>query len=149
MWKFRIRSFGIGCWILWARYTLWITTLKERVFLWSCCYLTTFSLYHLSWYKKITRQMTRLLIFYQQFHNCLPYLKASWITYCPRPVSYRSIFFYIFGRHSTWLVTPPNSEIICGQNVGTKVVCGIIFFLEKKLGWKFEKNCGCRLEVTC
>ena len=28
--------------------------------------------------------------------------------------------------------TPPNSEIICGQNVGTKVVCGIIFFFEKK-----------------
>ena len=27
--------------------------------------------------------------------------------------------------------TPPNSEIICGQNVSTKVVCGIIFFLEK------------------
>ena len=26
----------------------------------------------------------------------------------------------------------PNSEIICGQNVGTKVVCGMIFFLEKK-----------------
>jgi hypothetical protein len=24
--------------------------------------------------------------------------------------------------------TPPNSEIICVQNVGTKVVCGIIFF---------------------
>ena len=30
------------------------------------------------------------------------------------------------------LDTPPNSEIICGQNVGTKVVCGIIFFFEKK-----------------
>ena len=28
--------------------------------------------------------------------------------------------------------TPPNSEIICDQNVGTKVVCGIIFFFEKK-----------------
>ena len=28
--------------------------------------------------------------------------------------------------------TPPNSEIICGQNVGTKVVCGINFFFEKK-----------------
>jgi hypothetical protein len=28
--------------------------------------------------------------------------------------------------------TPPNSEIICGQNVGTKVVCGIIFIFEKK-----------------
>jgi hypothetical protein len=29
--------------------------------------------------------------------------------------------------------TPPNSEIICVQNVGTKVVCGIIFFKEKKI----------------
>ena len=29
-------------------------------------------------------------------------------------------------------ITPPKSEIICGQNVGTKVVCGIIFFFEKK-----------------
>ena len=28
--------------------------------------------------------------------------------------------------------TPSNSEIICGQNVGTKVVCGIIFFFDKK-----------------
>jgi hypothetical protein len=28
--------------------------------------------------------------------------------------------------------TPPNSEIICGQNVGTKVVCGIIFFFLKE-----------------
>ena len=32
----------------------------------------------------------------------------------------------------TRLLTPPNSEIICGQKVGTKVVCGIIFFFEKK-----------------
>ena len=29
-----------------------------------------------------------------------------------------------------WLLTPPNSEIICGQNVGKKVVCWIIFFFE-------------------
>ena len=28
--------------------------------------------------------------------------------------------------------TPPNSEMICGQNVGTKVVYGIIFFFLKK-----------------
>ena len=28
--------------------------------------------------------------------------------------------------------TPSNSEIICGRNVGTKVVGGIIFFIEKK-----------------
>ena len=26
--------------------------------------------------------------------------------------------------------TPPNSEIICDQNVGTKVVCGMILFFE-------------------
>ena len=30
------------------------------------------------------------------------------------------------------LPTPPNSEIICGQNVSTKVVCGILLFFEKK-----------------
>ena len=28
--------------------------------------------------------------------------------------------------------TPSNSEMICGQNVGTKVVCGMILFFEKK-----------------
>ena len=28
--------------------------------------------------------------------------------------------------------TPPKSEIIRGRNVGTNVVCGIIFFFEKK-----------------
>ena len=36
----------------------------------------------------------------------------------------------------TWVsieYTPPNSEIICGQNVGTKVVCGMILFLKRKL----------------
>ena len=47
------------------------------------------------------------------------------------------------------VLTPPNSEIICGQNVGTKVVCGMILFFKRKLCWKFEKNRGCRLEVTC
>ena len=30
------------------------------------------------------------------------------------------------------LFTPSKSEIICGQNVGTKVVCGMILFFEKK-----------------
>ena len=40
---------------------------------------------------------------------------------------------YYMHRYSIKLFfTPPNSEIICGQNVGTKVVCGIIFFFEKK-----------------
>ena len=37
----------------------------------------------------------------------------------------------------TWVsieyTPPPNSEIICGQNVGTKVVCGMILFLKRKL----------------
>ena len=33
---------------------------------------------------------------------------------------------------SLCLHTPPNLEIICGQNVGTKEVCGMILFLEKK-----------------
>ena len=31
-----------------------------------------------------------------------------------------------------WAFTPSNSEIICGQNVSTKVVCGIFLFFEKK-----------------
>ena len=31
-----------------------------------------------------------------------------------------------------YVFTPPNSEIICGRNVSTKVVCGIILFFEKK-----------------
>ena len=35
---------------------------------------------------------------------------------------------YIIEEHAT----PPNSEIICGQNVSTKVVCGIFLFFEKK-----------------
>ena len=29
--------------------------------------------------------------------------------------------------------TPSKSEITCGQNVGTKVVCGMILFFEKKI----------------
>ena len=29
--------------------------------------------------------------------------------------------------------TPPNLEIICGQNVGTKVVCGINFFSKDRI----------------
>ena len=39
------------------------------------------------------------------------------------PVGFKTLW----GHH-----TPPNSEIICGQNVGTKVVCGMILFFEKK-----------------
>ena len=42
-------------------------------------------------------------------------------------------------RVSSTKATPPNSEIICGQNVGTKVVCGMILFFEKKTmlkNWK-------------
>ena len=31
-----------------------------------------------------------------------------------------------------YYITPSKSEIICGQNVGTKVVCGMILFFEKK-----------------
>ena len=36
--------------------------------------------------------------------------------------------------------TPPNSEIICGQNVGTKVVCGINIFLETQAMLKIWKK---------
>ena len=50
---------------------------------------------------------------------------------------YANYFFaLLFTLHITinaiLLLTSPNSEIICGHNVGTKVVCGIIFFFEKK-----------------
>ena len=36
--------------------------------------------------------------------------------------------------------TLSNSEIICGQNVGTKVVCGMILFLGKKAMLKIWKK---------
>ena len=35
-------------------------------------------------------------------------------------------------EQARYAYTPPNSEIICGRNVSTKVVCGIILFFEKK-----------------
>ena len=38
------------------------------------------------------------------------------------------------------MLTPPNSEIICGRNVSTKVVCGIILFFEKKAMLKIRKK---------
>ena len=44
------------------------------------------------------------------------------------------------------LFTPPNSEIICGENVGTKVVRGMILFFEKKAMLKINR--GCRLEAS-
>ena len=50
---------------------------------------------------------------------------------------------YVKGQEGSFVVcmsicvTPPNSEIICVQNVGTKVVCGIIFFYENmKRSWE-------------
>ena len=36
--------------------------------------------------------------------------------------------------------TPSNSEIICGQNVGKKVVCGMILFSKKKAMLKIWKK---------
>ena len=36
--------------------------------------------------------------------------------------------------------TPPNSEIICSQNVSTKVVCGIILFFKRKAMPKIWKK---------
>ena len=47
---------------------------------------------------------------------------------------YRYFFEKVLMVFLTPLVyTPPNSEIVCAQNVGTKVVCGIIFFLMKRI----------------
>ena len=51
---------------------------------------------------------------------------------------FTQIFGYVFFGPNDFITaifstlrqfTPPNSEIICGQNVGTKVVCGMIIFL--------------------
>ena len=38
--------------------------------------------------------------------------------------------------------TPSNSEMICGQNVGTKVVCGIIFFIKESYAENLKKIVG-------
>ena len=46
----------------------------------------------------------------------------------------QTYIYYSFGN------TPPNSEIICGRNVSTKVVCGIILFFEKKAMLKIWKK---------
>ena len=50
------------------------------------------------------------------------------------------MYFWSSIHKSTCKFTPPNSEIICGQNVSTKVVCGIIFFFEKKAMLKIWKK---------
>ena len=39
---------------------------------------------------------------------------------------------FVFREKIWWVATPSNSEIRNGQNVGAKVVCGIILFFEKK-----------------
>jgi hypothetical protein len=38
--------------------------------------------------------------------------------------------------------TPPNSEIICVQNMGTKVVCGIIFYFKENYAENMKKIVG-------
>ena len=50
------------------------------------------------------------------------------------------IYLYDCSDQSGWHITPPNSEIICGRNVSTKVVCGIILFFEKKAMPKIWKK---------
>ena len=50
-------------------------------------------------------------------------------------VNIRYVVSILVALHWGWLPwqgTPSNSEIICGQNVSTKVVCGIFLFFEKK-----------------
>jgi hypothetical protein len=44
--------------------------------------------------------------------------------------------------YKTRQVTPHNSEIICVQNVGTKVVCGIIFLLKENYDENMKKIVG-------
>ena len=84
--------------------------------------------------------------FVKLLFSCAPfkvYLKvnifvmcAGLMQKCPLKISknYRIIFIW------NTLNTPPNSEIICGQNVGTKVVCGMILFFEKKAMLKIWKK---------
>ena len=52
---------------------------------------------------------------------------VGYFSYLILPLKQFLLVFWLKRWH-----TPSNSEIICGQNVGTKVVCGIIFFFEKK-----------------
>ena len=53
-------------------------------------------------------------------------------------IEFLNTFFMLGGTGI--VATPPNSEIICGQNVGTKVVCGMILFFEKKAILKIWKK---------
>ena len=58
-------------------------------------------------------------------------------SFLPKIIKFQPKITEIFALPSNKLpgqksLTPPNSEIICGQNVSTKVVCGMILFFEKK-----------------
>ena len=56
----------------------------------------------------------------------IPSIMHTTVAACTQPKWPNQVVFIVVN------LTPPNSEIICGQNVGAKVVCGIIFFFEKK-----------------
>ena len=45
--------------------------------------------------------------------------------------------------------SPPTAEITCVKNEMAVVFCRIIFFLLKKIWWKYEKDCLIRLGVVC
>ena len=70
--------------------------------------------------------------------------KMDWRTHTLNFFGFCSVFwknwgqFELLSRFSD--LTPSNSEIICGQNVSTKVVCGIFLFFEKKAMLKIWKK---------
>ena len=93
---------------------------------------------------------TRLLrsIFFQSFikkrlkkcHFILPRGYEGNINYWHSYMLDSKKFEQISGKVMQMALTQPNSEIICAQNVGTKVVCGMILFSEKKAMLKIWKK---------
>ena len=46
--------------------------------------------------------------------------------------------------------TLPTAEILNSKNGRAFLVCELLMkSFKKKISWKYEKNCGSRLEVTC
>ena len=69
-------------------------------------------------------------------------LGSAWIILADLMANYFFIYFILVSNYNGnhYIFTPLNSEIICGQNVGTKVVCGMIPFFIKKAMLKIWKK---------
>ena len=96
--------------------------------LWLCLRLCQF---------KISWDTLAFKVFFKVKKNCIWVKCLIWNLFLKinfKKVVYDSFSFVKIGqpnenyRHCT----PPNSEIICGRNVGTKVVRGMILFFEQK-----------------